>query len=53
MISADTSRTGNTEKMAAYTDRGVRLSGHDSDLEKVSGIKGERELEGQDGSIFG
>ena len=41
------------KEIAAYNTRCVRFSGHDGDLEKVSDIKSERELEGYDGSIFG
>lgn len=53
VIVAYVSRTGNTEKMAEYIGEGVRFSGHQVDLKKVSDIKNEKDLEGYDGFIFG
>lgn len=47
------SRTGNTEKMAEYIAEGVRLTGNNADLKKISEIKSEKDLEGYDGYIFG
>jgi flavodoxin len=47
------SRTGHTEKMAKYMSEGVRMSGHDVDLKKITDIKSEQDLQGYDGYIFG
>ena len=47
------SRTGNTERMAEYIAEGVRFSGHEAELEKISAIKNEKGLEGYDAYIFG
>jgi len=53
VVVAYVSRTGNTEKIAEYIAEGVRFSGNEVDLKKVSNIKSEKELEGYDGFIFG
>jgi flavodoxin len=47
------SRTGMTEKMAEYIAEGLRFSGNEVDLKKVSEIKNEKNFEGYDGFIFG
>jgi flavodoxin len=47
------SRTGLTEKMAEYIAEGVRFSGNDAQLKKITDIKNETDLEGYDGFIFG
>jgi flavorubredoxin len=47
------SRTGKTEKMAGFIAEGIRLSGNDSVMKKVSDIKTEKDLEGFDGYVFG
>ena len=47
------SRTGNTERMAEYIAEGVRMSGHEVEMEKISAIKNEKGLEGYDAYIFG
>jgi len=47
------SRTGNTEKMAEYIAEGVRFSGNDVELEKITEIKKAEELQGYDAYIFG
>jgi flavodoxin len=47
------SKTGTTETMAQYVAEGVRITGHQADLKKVSEIKNEKELTGYDGFIFG
>lgn len=47
------SRTGKTEKMAEYIAEGVRFTGNDVEVKKISGIKNERDLDGYDGYIFG
>lgn len=47
------SRTGNTEKMAQFIAEGIRLSGNQADLKKVSDIATAKDLAGYDGYVFG
>ncbi len=47
------SRTGKTQQMAEYIAEGVRISGHNVELKKISDIKSEKELTGFDGYVFG
>jgi flavorubredoxin len=47
------SRTGKTEKMAEYIAEGIRFTGNTAELQKISGIKSEKDLAGYDGFIFG
>jgi len=47
------SRTGNTEKMAESIAEGIRISGHEVELRKVTEIKKEEELQGYDAYVFG
>jgi len=47
------SLTGTTQKMAEYMAEGVRISGQEVTVKKVSDIKGVEELAGYDGYIFG
>jgi flavodoxin len=47
------SRTGMTEKMAELLAEGVRFSGNEVDLKKISVIKNEKDFEGYDAFIFG
>ncbi len=47
------SKTGTTETMAQYIAEGVRITGHQADLKKVSEIKSEKDLSGYDGYVFG
>ncbi len=47
------SRTGMTKKMAEWIVEGVRFSGNEADVKKISEIKSEKDLEGYDGYIFG
>ena len=47
------SRTGKTQQMAEYIAEGVRISGHDAELKKISDIKSEKELAGYDGYVWG
>ncbi len=53
ILVAYVSRTGNTRKMADFISEGIRFSGHDPVLKKISEIKNEKDLEGYDGFIFG
>ncbi|HEY93436.1 MAG TPA: nitric oxide synthase [Dehalococcoidia bacterium] len=47
------SLTGNTESMAQYIGEGVRFSGNEAVVKKISEIKKAEDLEGYDGYIFG
>ena len=47
------SLTGNTENMAQYIGEGVRFSGNEAVVKKISDIKKADDLEGYDGYIFG
>ncbi len=53
ILIAYASRTGNTEKMAQYIAEGVRFSGNDVDLKKITEIKKGEALKGYDGYLFG
>ena len=47
------SLTGKTEKMAEYIAEGVRFSGQQVVIKKISNIKSFNDLAGHDGYIFG
>jgi|SRR3989339_1099624 len=47
------SRTGKTEQMAEHIAEGVRITGNEADLKKVSEIKSEKDLDGYDAYLFG
>ena len=47
------SLTGKTEKMAEYMAEGVRFSGQQAVIRKISDIKSANDLAGYDGYIFG
>ncbi len=47
------SRTGNTEKMAQLIAEGIRFTGNQADLKKVSDIQAAKDMEGYDGFVFG
>ena len=47
------SLTGNTEMMAQYIAEGIRFSGQEAILKKISDIKSAGDLTGYDGYIFG
>jgi flavodoxin len=47
------SRTGMTEKMAEHVAEGVRFSGNDAEVKKISDIKSENDFQGYDGYLFG
>jgi NAD(P)H dehydrogenase (quinone) len=53
VLVAYTSRTGKTEKMANYIAEGIRFSGNDAVLKKISEVKDEKDLTGYDGYVFG
>ena len=45
--------TGNTEKMAQWIAEGVRITGNEAELRKISELKDAKTLDGFDGYIFG
>ena len=47
------SRTGNTNQMAQYIAEGLRMGGCEVNLEKISAIKKEKDLQGYDAYVFG
>ena len=47
------SRTGKTQQMAEYIAEGIRISGHEAGLIKISDIKNEKDLLGYNGYVFG
>ncbi len=47
------SKTGKTQQMAEYIAEGVRISGHDAEIKKITDIKSEKELAGYEGYAFG
>lgn len=50
---AYTSRTGNTEKVAGYLAEGIRMTGNEVELKKISEIKDAADLEAYQGFAFG
>jgi flavodoxin len=53
VIIAYFSLTGNTESMAQYIGEGIRFSGNEAVVKKISDIKNADDLEGYNGYIFG
>jgi flavodoxin I len=53
VLIAYTSRAGTTEKMAEYLAEGIRISGNEAQIEKISNLKKADQLSGYDGYIFG
>jgi flavodoxin len=47
------SRLGHTQQMAEYIAEGVRISGNEAELKKITDIKNEKELMGYDAYAFG
>ena len=47
------SRSGRTQQMAEYVAEGIRISGHEAVVRRITEIKNEKELQGYDGYIFG
>lgn len=47
------SRMGNTQKMAEFIAEGVRFTGNDVELKKITEIKSEKDLDGYDAYILG
>jgi flavorubredoxin len=46
-------RTGETQAIADLIGEGIRLAGHQADVVNVKTIKGEADLAGYDGYVFG
>jgi len=53
VLIAYVSRTGKTESMANYIAEGLRITGQDVELKKISAIENEKGLAGYDGYVFG
>jgi flavorubredoxin len=53
MLVAYDSRTGKTEAMAEYIAEGIRISGNEAVLKRVTAIKDEKDLQGYDGYVLG
>ncbi len=53
VLVAYVSRSGNTEKMASYIAEGLRITGKDVTVAKISSLQSEKDIEGFDGYIFG
>ncbi len=47
------SRTGNTKKMAEFLAEGIRMTGNNAELKKISEIKSGKDFKGYDGFVFG
>ncbi len=46
-------RTGETQTLAELIGEGVRMAGHQADVVNVKNVKGEADLAGYDGYVFG
>ena len=53
VLIAYASRTGNTEKMAKYIAEGIRLSGNEAVISKISDLKETKDIAGFDGYVLG
>ena len=53
VLIAYASRTGNTEKMAEYIAEGIRLSGNEAIIQKISDLKETKDIAGFDGYVLG
>lgn len=47
------SRSGRTQQMAEYIAEGIRISGNEAVVRRITEMKNEKELQGYDGYIFG
>jgi len=47
------SRSGKTQQMAEYVAEGVRMTGNNAEVKKITDIKSEKDLQGYDGYVFG
>jgi flavorubredoxin len=53
VLIAYVSRSGNTEKMANYIAEGLRITGKEVNVAKISSLQSEKDVEGYDGYVFG
>ena len=53
VLIAFASRTGNTEKMAEYIAEGIRFSGNEAAISKISDLKETKDIAGFDGYVLG
>ncbi len=53
VLIAFVSRTGNTEKMAEYIAEGIRFSGNEAVIKKISDLKNPKDLADFDGYVLG
>jgi flavodoxin len=53
VLIAYVSRTGKTEKMAEYIAEGIRFSGNEAAVKKISEIANAKDLDGFEGFVFG
>ena len=53
VLIAYSSRAGHTAKLAEYIAEGVRFTGNEVEVKKISEIKDPAELQGYDAYIFG
>ena len=53
VLIAFASRTGNTEKMAEYIAEGIRFSGNEATISKISDLKETKDIAGFDGYVLG
>ncbi len=53
VLIAFASRTGNTEKMAEYIAEGIRFSGNEAVIKKISDLKNTKDIAGFDGYVLG
>jgi flavodoxin len=53
VLIAYASRTGNTEKMAQYIAEGIRFSGNEAIIKKISDLKETKDIAGFDGYVLG
>jgi flavodoxin len=53
VLIAYVSRTGKTESMANFIAEGLRISGQEVDVKKISAIENEKGIVGYDGYVFG
>ena len=53
VLIAFASRTGNTEKMVEYIAEGIRFSGNEAVIKKISDLKKTEDIAGYDGYAFG
>jgi multimeric flavodoxin WrbA len=53
VLGAHLSGTGTTAQMAEYIAEGIRIAGHEADVTPIVRLRGEDDLKGYDGYVFG